>query len=206
MIDNLYTYRSYAKCVSEGYRFLAVNLRTVCRVMAPYFLVFSLLCVLSNAVNTHANVAVMAGKQIYLEEVVLAGVLVVLCVVAYVVALMRLYKMFKRMCGITGKRTIRWGRALKAVFRHFGKVAGTTLLSLFVLAVTGAVVYLPYVVSTYAYFSSVEGQLNFGDTALIPTGGYVLMILACTLCYTIINILSVGLYASLMFLYGSIKR
>lgn len=206
MITNLYTYRSYARCVSEGYRFLAGNLWMVCKVMGPYFLVLSLLCVLSNAVNTHANVAVMADKPIYIEEVIVAVVLMVLCIIAYVVAMVRLYRMFKRLCGIKGKRTIRWGRVMKAIFRHMGKVVGTTLLSLFVLVVVSAVVYLPYVVSTYAYFSSVEGQVNFSDTAMIPTSGYVLMVAACTVCYTIINILSVGFYASLMFLYGSVRK
>lgn len=205
MITDLYTYRSYARCVSEGYKFLAKNLWMVCKVMMPYFFMFSLLCVLSNAVNTHTNVAYLAGLQIFLEEVIVAVVLVLLCIVAYVVAMMRLYSMFKRVCGIQGKRTIKWGGVAKAIFRHFGKVMGTTLLSLFVLLVLSAVVYLPYVVSIYAYFSSVEGQVNFGDTALIPTSGYVMMIAVCTLCYTIINILSVGFYASLMFLYGSIR-
>ena len=206
MITNLYTYRSYARCVSEGYRFLTGNLWMVCKVMGPYFLVLSLLCVLSNAVNTHANVAVMADKPIYIEEVIVAVVLMVLCIIAYVVAMVRLYRMFKRLCGIKGKRTIRWGRVMKAIFRHLGKVMGTTLLSLFVLVVVSAVVYLPYVVSTYAYFSCVEGQVNFSDTAMIPTSGYVLMVAACTVCYTIINILSVGFYASLMFLYGSVRK
>ena len=173
--------------------------------MVPYFFVFSLLCVLSNAVNTHANVAILAEKEVYIEEVIIAVVLMVLCFIAYVVAMVRLYKMYKNLCGITSKKTIKWGKAVKAVFRHLGKVTGTTLLSLFILIVVSAVVYLPYIVSTYAYFSSVEGQINFGDVALIPTSGYILMVLACTLCYTIINIISVGFYTSLLFLYGSIK-
>ena len=205
MITDLYTYRSYARCVSEGYRFLARNLSMVCKVMTPYFLVLSLLRVLSNVVNTHANVAMLAGEQIDVTEVVAAIALAALCIIAYVVALMRLYRMFKRVCGIKGRRTIKWGRVQKAIFRHLGKVVGTTLLSLFVWVVISAVVYLPYVVLIYAYFSSVEGRINFGDMALIPTSGYVIMIVVCTVCYTIINTLSVGFYASLMFLYGSVK-
>ena len=48
--------------------------------------------------------------------------------------------------------------------------------------------------------------MNFGDTALIPISGYVMMVVACTVCYTIINILSVGFYASLVFLYGSVRK
>lgn len=206
MIDDLYTYRSYAGCVSEGYRFLAGNLWMVCKVMVPYFLVLSLLCVLSNAVNTHANVAILAGEEIDVTEVIAAVVLAVLCLTAYVVAMVRLYRMFKGVCGIKGKRTIRWGGVMKTIFLHLGKVVGTTLLSLFVCFVLSMVVYLPYVVSTYAYFSSVEGKVNFGDTALIPISGYVMMVVACTVCYTIINILSVGFYASLMFLYGSVRK
>ena len=206
MITNLYTYRSYAKCISEGYTFLAKNVWMVTKVMAPYFLLFSLIFVLSNAVNTHANVEILAGKQIYLEEVVAAIILTLLAFVAYVVAIIRLYKMFKRLCGIKGKRKIHINKVCKAIFRHFSKVVGTTLLSLFILIVISMVVYLPYVISTYAYFSSIEGQVNFGDTAVIPTSGYVMMIVACTLCYTIINIMSVGFYASLLYLYGSVRE
>ena len=97
MITNLYTYRSYAKCISEGYTFLAKNVWMVTKVMGPYFLVFSLIFVLSNAVNTHANVEILAGKQIYLEEVVAAIALTLLALVAYIVAIMRLYRMFKRL-------------------------------------------------------------------------------------------------------------
>ena len=205
MITNLYTYRSYAKCISEGYTFLAKNVWMVTKVMGPYFLVFSLIFVLSNAVNTHANVEILAGKQIYLEEVVAAIALTLLALVAYIVAIMRLYRMFKRLCGIKGKRKIYIKKVCKAIFHHFGKVLGTTLLALFILVVMSMVVYLPYIISTYAYFSSVEGQINFGDTAIIPTSGFVMMIVACTLCYTIINIMSVGFYASLLYLYGSIK-
>lgn len=206
MITNLYTYRSYARCISEGYTFLAKNLWTVCKVMVPYFLAFSIIFVISNAVNTHANVAILAGKQIYLEEVIVAIVFMVISIAAYIIAIIRLYKMFRQQCGIAGSRKIRWGKTLKAIFRHIGKVTGTTLLSLFILAVLSAVVYIPYIISLYAYFNSVEGQVNFGDTTAIPTSGLVLAFAICTLCYTIINIISVGFYASLMFLYGSIKN
>ena len=205
MITDLYKDRSYARCVSEGYAFLAKNVWMVCRVIGPYFLVFSLVFVLSNAVNTHANVSMLAGKEIFLEEVIVAIVLTVLAVVAYIAALVRLYRMYKRLCGMEGKKKIHIYKVCKAVFRHFGKVIGTTLLALFILAAVSAVVYLPYVTSMYAYFSSVEAQVNFGDTATIPTSGYVMMVVACTLCYTIINIFSVGFYTSMLYLYGSIR-
>lgn len=177
----------------------------VCKVMGPYFLVLSLLCVLSNAVNTHANVAILAGKQIFIEEIIAAIVLTVLSVVAYVIAMVRLYRMYKQLCGISGKKKIHIKKVCKAILHHFGKVIGTTLLSLLIFFAISAVVYLPYVVSTYAYFSSVEGQINFNDTALIPTSGYITMIVAYTICYTIINIISVGFYTSLLYLYGSVR-
>ena len=202
----LYQHRSYARCISEGYGFLAKNVWKVCKAMTPYYIAFSLLLVLSNAVNTHANVSILAGWQIDLEEVLVAVILGVLCFIAYIVCLVRLYNFFKQECGIVGKRKIYVGKVCKAIFRHFGKVLGTTLLALFILVVMSLVVYLPYITSMYAYFSSVESQVNFGDAAIIPLSGLTLMIISCTLCYTTINIMSVGFYASLMFLYGSIKR
>ena len=201
----LYQQRSYARCISEGYGFLAKNVWKVCKVMTPYYIVFSLLLTLSNAVNTHANVSILANRPIKFEEVIIAVILTVLCVVAYITCLTKLYNFFKKECGIKGKHKIRWGKAIKATFRHLGKVIGTTLLSLFILVVLSLVVYIPYVVSMYAYFTSVEAQVNYGDMADIPTSGIALMIASCTICYTIINIVSVGFYASLMFLYGSVR-
>ena len=202
----LYQQRSYAKCVSEGYGFLAKNVWTVSKTMTPYFIVFSLFFVLSNAVNTHANVSILANRPVTLEEVMIAIIVTVLWVAAYIICLVRLYRFFKKHCGIEGKRKIRFGKVIKAIFRHFGKVLGTTLLSLFILVVLSLLAYLPYMVSMYAYFSSVEAQVNFGDTATIPSSGLALMFFAGTFCYTIINLISVGFYASLMFLYGSIRK
>lgn len=202
----LYQQRSYAKCVSEGYGFLAKNVWTVSKTMTPYFIVFSLFFVLSNAVNTHANVSILANRPVTLEEVMIAIIVTVLWVAAYIICLVRLYRFFKKQCGIEGKRKIRFGKVIKAIFRHFGKVLGTTLLSLFILVVLSLLAYLPYMVSMYAYFSSVEAQVNFGDTATIPSSGLALMFFAGTFCYTIINLISVGFYASLMFLYGSIRK
>lgn len=205
MITDLYIHRSYVRCVSDGYRWLAKNLAKVSKVMVPYFLCFSIVFVLSNAVNTHANVAILAGKQIFIEEVIAAIILGVLSFITYIVALARMLKMFKQMFGISAKLKGNIGRAIKGVFRHFGKVLGTTLLALFIACVLSVVVYLPYVVSTYAYFSSIEAQVNFGDTAEISNGGYAVMLATCAICYTIINIISVGFYASLLFLYGSLR-
>lgn len=227
MIDNLYTQRSYVRCISEGYKFLADNLMMIIKVMGPYFLVASALLVMFNAVNTHVNVADVAGKEIGLWEVVADMALLLLIVVAYGFAYRRLYVMFKRLCansvkqenitenaeGNDGKSTsgevadatVNPVKAYKTFFRHFGKIVGTSLLSLFGVIVMSVVVYLPFVVATYAYYGSVEGEVNFGDTVLIPTYGYIMMFVACTLCYTIINFFSVAFFATLLFLYGDIK-
>lgn len=212
MIDNLYTQRSYVRCISEGYKFLADNLMMVIKVMGPYFLVASALLVMFNAVNTHVNVAAAAGWEIGLGEVVADMALLLLVIVAFGFSYRRMYVMFKRLCAnsvkpenITEDAKPSFKKACKTFFRHFGKIVGTSLLSLFGVIVMSVVVYLPYVVATFAYFGSVEGEVNFGDTVLIPTYGYVMMFVACTLCYTIINFFSVAFFATLLFLYGDIK-
>ncbi|MBQ0048241.1 MAG: hypothetical protein KBT33_12205 [Prevotellaceae bacterium] len=213
MIDNLYAQRSYVKCISEGYKFLADNLMMVIKVMTPYFLIASVMLVMFNAVNTHVNVSDMAGQDIELWEVVVDAVLLILVVLAFAFAYRRMYVMFKRLCansvkpetGDTEKAKPSYKKMCKTFFKYFGKIVGTSLLSLFGVVVMSAVVYLPYVVATYAYFGSVEGEVNFGDTVLIPTYGYIMMFVVCTLCYTIINIFSVAFFATLLFLYGDIK-
>ena len=74
---------------------------------------------------------------------------------------------------------------LRKGYRHWGKFLGVVLLGGFLVCIASWVFMLPYVVAVNAYFSSIEGQVNFSDTALIPTGGYLAMMLACVAGYTL---------------------
>lgn len=204
MIDNLYKQRSYARCVGEGFGFLADNLKMVTKVMGPYFLIASVLLVMYNAVNTHINVSDLAGKEVATEEVVADITLLLMVVVAYCLAYRRMYIMFKRLCS-TSEKSHNINKVYKIFFGHLGKITGTSLLALFGVIVMSAVMYLPFVIATNTYLGSVEAEVNFGDTIQIPTYGYVMMFVVCTLCYTVINLFSVAFFATLLFLYGDMK-
>lgn len=204
MIDNLYKQRSYARCVSEGFGFLADNLKMVTKVMGPYFLIASVLLVMYNAVNTHVNVSDLAGKEVAMEEVIADIALLILVIAAYSLAYRRMYIMFKRLCSASVKPN-NINKVYKLFFGHLGKITGTSLLAIFGVIVMSAVMYLPFIIATNTYLGSVEAEINFGDTIQIPTYGYVVMFVVCTLCYTVINLFSVAFFATLLFLYGDMK-
>src|SRR5574344_3035009 len=94
--------------------------------------------------------------------------------------------------------------AYKKGFHHKGKIFSLTLWSAFLFMIICAVIVVPGIVSTEAYLSSVEGSVNFGETALIPMAGYVLMIAVSTVAMTFCWLLSVAFSASLMYLFGHI--
>lgn len=89
-------------------------------------------------------------------------------------------------------------------FRHKGKILGVTSLSAFVVFVGSLVLLLPGIISVQAYFSSVEGAINFNDQALISTTSYACMFIISTMAITLVHVLAVTFHASLLYLHGDI--
>lgn len=100
---------------------------------------------------------------------------------------------------------ISFKQTIKKGWNHWGKILGVVLLSGLILCVVNLLFMLPYTVATSAYISSIEGKINFGDDALIPTSGYVTMLAVCTLCYAIMMLISVANQTTLLYLYGDLK-
>lgn len=88
--------------------------------------------------------------------------------------------------------------------RHVAKILGVTALMAFIIFVMSVIPLLPGILSTEAYFSQVEGQVNFGDTNTIPTSAYVMMIIVSTVSLSIMHILAVAFHATLLYLHGDI--
>lgn len=102
------------------------------------------------------------------------------------------------------KKAFSFNNAYKKGFNHKGKILGVLVLSAFLFFVFSVIILLPCVVSAQTYLSSMESRLNFGDTVIIPMTGYILMFLASVLSVTFVNMLSVAMYASMLYLHGDI--
>lgn len=90
--------------------------------------------------------------------------------------------------------------------RHWAKILGVVLFAGFIFLLAACVLVLPYIAAVSTYFASIEGKVNFNDTALIPTSGYVGMMLLCILAYSLIFLFGVFYQTSLLLLYGDIAR
>lgn len=90
--------------------------------------------------------------------------------------------------------------------RRWGSILGVVLLGGFVCMVVSSIMMLPYITAISTYFASIEGKVNFGDAALIPTTGYVLMMVACVLGYAMIQLFAVFNQTALLYLYGTINE
>lgn len=96
--------------------------------------------------------------------------------------------------------------ALKKGFQHKGKIFGVAVLSGFILIIASIVLLLPAVVSVNAYFSSIEGAVNYGDEAIIPTSGFTLMLLASTASLVAIHILAFIYHTAMLYVHGDILK
>lgn len=93
---SLFSSHSLSSCINEGCMFLVRQLPMVSKVLMPYFTVASFLSVLSIAYNIKLNVAVQAYSGVTLNEVIQAMVLYTLSWLAMVVAMSRMFLMFRR--------------------------------------------------------------------------------------------------------------
>ncbi len=89
--------------------------------------------------------------------------------------------------------------------KHWAKILGVVLFAGFIFLLAACVLVLPYMAAISTYFASIEGKVNFNDTALIPTSGYVGMMLLCVLAYSLIFLFGVFYQTSLLLLYGDIE-
>ncbi len=100
--------------------------------------------------------------------------------------------------------TFNFKPAYRAAFHHKSKIFLLNLWMFFLWIISSMLILLPGIVCVYAYFRSVEGVINFGDTSYIPTAGYALMLLIGTLATTFCLLLQVPMYVANIYLFGDI--
>lgn len=136
----------------------------------------------------------------YAIATVIATLLIIIAAVVFLTPLVYTYYCRMMDCDKAGGFKL----AYRKGFSNKGKIFTVTLLSLFVVAVASVILLLPGIVSINAYFSSVEGQVNFGDTVLIPASGYVAMIVCSTVSLSFTCLLSMIMHTALLYLHGDI--
>lgn len=94
---SLFARHSFASCIRKGHSFLVKQLPLVSRVMLPYYTVASLFATLFLAYNTKVNVMVTVNGMASLQDVVIAMGLYTIAWVASIIALGRLFLMFRRL-------------------------------------------------------------------------------------------------------------
>lgn len=100
---------------------------------------------------------------------------------------------------------ISFKQTLKKGWNHWGKIFGVVMLSGLIVGVANIILMVPDIFATSAYFSSIEGKINFGDTALIPQSGYVTMLIVCTICSAVRMLIFTTYHATMLYLYGDLK-
>ncbi|MBQ0073474.1 MAG: hypothetical protein KBT34_04725 [Prevotella sp.] len=196
--------RSYVRCIADGYRFLGKNLFVITKVMLPWCTLMALFLTLMNLCLTYLNVCLQVNKPADNMWVISGVAAMLLTIVSAAFAFRRLFKMWKRMSGMEHFPTLPAKSFLKAVMHNTGNIIGVVLLGCLLTTTIGAILVLPYVISINAYFGSIEGEINFGDTVLIPWYGYALMLLSCVMAYALAFLLFIANLTSLLYLYFSV--
>ena len=111
-----------------------------------------------------------------------------------------IYTFYHRM--MAQKEKISFKELYKRGWEKRGKTFGVTALGLFILVASTVILLLPGIISIEAYFSNVEGSVNFNDTTFIPHSGYAAMLIASTIAITIAHLFSVNFYTALLHVYG----
>lgn len=94
---SLFARHSFASCVSKGYAFLAKQLPLISKVMLPYYTVAALCCTLYTLFNIRANVEVATNGFVELSKIFWAMGLWTVTWLTSVVAMARLFLLFRRL-------------------------------------------------------------------------------------------------------------
>lgn len=96
----LYKERSYAACISEGYKFLAQHLRMIVKILLPYFILSSLLLGIHNGITQYHMTQFFLTGEMSFTAMTLVFVTFTLAYCMTVFSIARMYLMFRRVFGI----------------------------------------------------------------------------------------------------------
>lgn len=160
--------------------------------MCPMFSITGLTMDYLSSLNSDSKVVMVA---------VCAGILAFVIVAIYLLAAL-LYAFFS--CMVNDKQAS-FAKDFRIGLRNSGKIVGLALLAALISTVLTIIPTLLLFVCQTAYLSSIEANVSFGDNVLIPASGYVLVFIVAVFAFAIASIVSVGVVASHLYQYGSIK-
>ena len=195
----IYKERTHVRCLRDGYGFLSHNLWLITKKMWAYMLTVAVLLTAMNFINVHINIAVMTNEEVTMSEVIISLCVDIAALAAYILSIKKIFILHSRLANTP---YLYKGLAKKCL-KNFFKILGTMILSLVIQALLCAIIILPMIAVDNAYLTSIEGKYNFGDTALIPTYGYILIAAVCIVCYFLTRIVAVGNWTTLILLYGN---
>lgn len=89
-------------------------------------------------------------------------------------------------------------------FKYKGKILGLFLMSLFIATLISIIPCLPISIAQMAYSKNIVARLLYDEPAIIPTSGYALMLIACTLCYAIYILFTTTVFSTMLYQFGTI--
>lgn len=92
----LYKERSYAACISEGFKFLAKHLRMIVKVLLPYFFIAALLENISTYLCNYAQLYVFTHGDLPVMSMLAAILMLTISYGAIIFATARMYLLFRR--------------------------------------------------------------------------------------------------------------
>ncbi|MBQ8116116.1 MAG: hypothetical protein IJ145_08350 [Prevotella sp.] len=114
----LYKERSYAACISEGFKFLAQHLRMIVKVLLPYFFIAALLENISTYLCNYAQLYVFTHGDLPVMSMLAAILMLTISYGAIIFATARMYLLFRRKFNIETSPNIPGDKAGKlAVWR-----------------------------------------------------------------------------------------
>lgn len=114
----LYKERSYAACISEGFKFLAQHLRMIVKVLLPYFFIAALLDSISTYLCNYAQLYVFTHGDLPVMSMLATILMLTISYGAIIFAIARMYLIFRRKFNIETSPNIPGDKAGKlAVWR-----------------------------------------------------------------------------------------
>ena len=92
----LYKERSYAACISEGFKFLAQHLRMIVKVLLPYFFIAALLESISTYLCNYTQLYVLTHGDLSVMPLLTVILMLTISYGAIIFAIARMYLLFRR--------------------------------------------------------------------------------------------------------------
>lgn len=191
--------RTYAACLRDGFAFTASHLWLITRAQWWRYAVAAVLLTLLLAAYTWLNVCSQIGEPLPVEALIAAPLLLTAWLATAWEGRRHFVKLFRQTQDEDFRLTF------KQRLRKPAKQLGTFLLAAFIAIIACLVPLLPVVITTQAYFASIEAHYNFGDPAVIPATGYAAMVALCTVCLMLCALILTTVTATMQYVYADIK-